>query len=187
MDREAIHDHARKRLVKALPGIQDVTFYSPTVGGLSIAFTLGDVRHATRLQRHAGIWHVREWIVNSRGQHLNGKAPSGPRFDAVLVTLLGRDQVMPSVSVKELRCPEDTRRLFGKLILQNPLPDDLAKSMLEVSCPQCKRATGHITMHYYDFTGAYVKTEVLGDWVKREPVPWFQRPDHQPATEEVNR
>jgi hypothetical protein len=144
-------------------------------GYLIVSFTFRGVGHSVRLRRVAGIWHIREWIC-SDGVPTPPSSLTGPRFDALIASALGSiaaTNKAPQISVKEIRCPDDPRKLFLKIIVQQSVPRNLQSNLIEVSCPQCKRLTGEVTFHYYTIDGTFVKTDQMGPWIKREPVPWF--------------
>lgn len=67
----------------------------------------------------------------------------------------------------EMRCPSDTRRLFGKIVVDEH-EDSACASLLEFSCRDCKKALqrkGDMTVqrvfHYFDVYGRLAKTDVV--------------------------
>lgn len=131
----------------------------------------GNETHSFRLRRESNKWILREWIKNREAQLVTAAKPN-ERFELLIAALIGR----PVVILKEMRCPDQQRRLFGKLIIHSRDPE-LAKLQIEFACPECKRLQREIVMHYFNGLGEFLKTEVLGPWVPREPRQWYDKPD----------
>lgn len=174
MDRREILHAVNGRLIGALPGVQDVRINPAPPPRLDIRFLLDRHEHRFWLRRENGEWLLEQQRIDGKAQPkvYNGRHP---RFEQMIAAVLGAKR--PKVEVKDLRCPEDSRRLFGKLIVQRPIPGDQPTNILEFSCPQCKRTSGQVTMHYYLMDGSLLKTEVIEPWVKRESRPWFKGGD----------
>lgn len=178
---EAIQElaiQAADRLRAALPGIDDIILHPAATGLFAIGFTLNDVHHTFRLKREAGIWRCSEWQLEGLMQRYDNRLQS-PRFEALLAELLNLTESTPKVRVVELRCPDDSRRMFAKLILQDTResPHKASKALIEFSCSQCKRATGHVTKHYFAADGQLLKTQLMEPWVKEERGAWYSTPD----------
>ena len=68
--------------------------------------------------------------------------------------------------IVQMRCPNDGRRLFGKVLLE---PDDKPEPSftIQFSCRECRKASekaGDVVdmiLHYYDSCGRFVRTEVI--------------------------
>lgn len=170
-------DDVKNRAVKRLEefvGATDVSV-SREDDLLRIDFNDGPVAHKFWLHRsEERVWFIAEHRANGAPQ------PShvGMGHDSFLVLISNaiarpsRTLVQPSLV--ELRCPVDARRLFGKLIAPNPIPAG-THSMLEFSCPQCKRSTGRLTMHVFDaVTGDLLATNDVGSWERRPASSWYK-------------
>lgn len=144
---------------------------------LRIDFNDGPVAHKFWLHRsEEKVWFIAEHRANGAPQ------PShvGMGNDSVLALITdaiarpSRSLVQPTLV--ELRCPVDSRRLFGKLIAPNPTPAG-THSMLEFSCPQCKRSSGRVTMHVFDaVTGDLLATNDVGTWQRRPTTTSWYKP-----------
>lgn len=68
------------------------------------------------------------------------------------------------MKVKELRCPEDPRRLFSKMIQSGERPTVTEGNLIEFSCQNCKkmlRSQGEDVervLHRYNLAGELVET-----------------------------
>ncbi len=176
---------AEDRLRGVLPGAQSVTIHPTDPPFMTLSFDFDGASHSFRLMRDAGIWAAREWLVNGKPQEHDPKQTS-PRFEALVAELLGFTHKQPKVDLKDLRCPVDPRRLFGKIIAQTPVSVDRSTNLIEFSCPQCKRKTGQVTMHLFDIQGDLVKTEVIEPWIKRESSkPWYEKPGQDGASKQA--
>lgn len=164
-----ITDKVVIRLRRQLPGASNVVLQPATSPFAIIHFELEDCHHTFRLRREAGLWYIREWICDGRPESLKDKTLSSPRFEMLIALILGYGDKQPRVRVVEMRCPVDPRRLFGKVIIQEPLPRNNAKNLIEFLCPQCKRETRMVTMHLFSPEGELIKTEAIEPWVKQEP------------------
>jgi len=69
------------------------------------------------------------------------------------------------MKVKEIRCPEDPRRLFTKLIQSGGRPVIVEGNLIEFACQNCKKtlaAEGSFytrVLHRYNIAGELVETE----------------------------
>lgn len=157
-----------------LPGAHGVHIMPSKSPFASIGFSLEGCDHMFMLRRDAGLWYIREWTCDGRRESLKDQTLSSPRFEALIASLLGYDDKQPRVRIVDMRCPVDGRRLFGKMIIQEPLPTTDSNNLIEFSCPQCKRETKKVTMHLYSTAGEFVKTEAIEPWVRQESgKPWF--------------
>ena len=58
----------------------------------------------------------------------------------------------------ELRCPLDSQRMFGKLVIEQK-PDIVSGNLMEFSCDKCRRKNGgRRVMHYFNVAGQHVET-----------------------------
>ena len=68
------------------------------------------------------------------------------------------------MEVREIRCPEDSRRLFSKLILDVTHSKITNENLIEFACQNCKkrlRAEGitvNQVLHRYNIAGELVET-----------------------------
>lgn len=168
LDKPDLQGIVEKKLASRIPGVEDIQLLSAPVGYLLISLKQGNDNHSFRLRRDGNLWYLREWIKNRELQTLGTKP--NERFDLLIAALIGR----PMVVLKEMRCPEQPRRLFGKLITPTSDPV-LAKIQIEFACPECKRLRRMIVMHYYNGLGEYLKTEDMGPWIPREPKQWYDQ------------
>jgi hypothetical protein len=174
LDNIGVINHARQRLRTALPGADNIQVYPADPPFIVVGFDLEATTHTFRLKRENGIWTCREWIADGAPNQFSTKE-SSPRFDALILALVSPVTSRPHVDLVELRCPIDPRRLFAKLIIQHPLPKKASHQVtLEVSCPQCKRSTGVVTMHLFAMDGTLIRTNDLEPWIKKEPKAWYQ-------------
>jgi hypothetical protein len=183
---------AIERFLTVIPDAENVLVRPAPPPMFSISFDLDGERHGFRLRREDRKWTVREHVRDH--VPVPSSKDSEPRFEDLIRKVLGYQtesgagSVAPEpvrssqnghqqvrIRVVDMRCPVDSRRLFGKLITTGLVPDDLAKLVhMEFSCSLCKRLTGEVTMHRYNARGEHVKTEAIEPWVKREPQPWHQ-------------
>ncbi len=163
---------ATDRLERAVPGSTNIQFYPSDPPFMSVGFELDSALNSIRLKREGGLWSFREWLVNGKPRPIDTRATS-PRFEALVAETVGAAQRRPHLEVKELRCPNNPRRMFAKIILQKPLGKSVNPALIEVSCSQCKHSTGHVTMHLFDVEGELVRTELTDPYVRREPNPRF--------------
>jgi hypothetical protein len=162
------------RILGVLPTAFDIEVHDSPQGKLNLSLTLAPFKHRFWLRRQNGLWHLEEHRINS-SPFRHGDVQPQKEFQILIAELISSGNSRPEVDVIELRCPEDSRRLFGKIVVQRPLPEGVRESLLEFSCPQCKRANHEVTMHYFsNLDGKFVKTEALEPWVKREVSPWFR-------------
>lgn len=66
--------------------------------------------------------------------------------------------------VKEVRCPEDPRRLFTKLIQEGKRPSVVEGNLIEFACQNCKKSRQtqglkvNRVLHRYNILGELVET-----------------------------
>jgi hypothetical protein len=181
---DSLQQAVEGRVIAVVPGAANVSLHPSPVAQLDLSFSLGDSQHRFWFYRENSSWHFREHRINGHAQPKIIHDPV-PRFEILIAAALSHELRRPRIEVVELRCPDDSRRLFGKLVLQTPRSSGGAPNLLEFSCPQCKRSTGMVTMHMFDSnTGELVKTQANEPWVKSEPQPWFSRPDQDTEEDE---
>lgn len=167
---QAYHDMARSLLQRTLPSADRISFPPAGRGYLVVSLFQGRDEHTFRLRREGDRWFLREWLRNKELQ--SGQSKPNSHFQDLIASLIGR----PMVTVNEMRCPEQQKRLFGKIIVQSFDPA-LKMVQIEFACSECRRLTRKLVMHYYDGTGAFIKTEEVGPWVPRESRrPWYESP-----------
>jgi hypothetical protein len=190
-----IEERAVRRLRETIPDVLSVKVRPAPIPMFSISFHFRSETHALRLRRENGLWTCREWIVDHAPRDVPPRI-SSPRFEALILQLFEHRRTKeepvesatppPRISVAEMRCPEDARRLFGKVVVQVPLKQGSPSNLIEFSCSQCKRLNGEVTMHYFDMVGNFVKTEALEPWIKQEPREWFGNNSATPRREVVS-
>lgn len=62
----------------------------------------------------------------------------------------------------ELRCDQDPRRMFGKLLRDEAMTIDRNTNLMEFSCDRCRRITGAVTvLHRFNILGELVESETV--------------------------
>jgi len=180
LSRADIEGAVAGRLMAVLPRVTDVAIEPGTPPSkLDLRFRLEDKEHRFWMHRSNGLWYLDDHRVNGTAQPrlFNGEQP---RFEQLIFAVLNTTK-RPKPKVVELRCPEDARRMFGKIIVQRSSSSE-PPNLLEFSCPQCKRTTGRVTMHVFQSTdGKLVKTQANEPWTRREPKPWSGVSQREPA------
>lgn len=174
MDSDRIRQAVEGRLVGVLPAASKVLVEPSPAESLCVRFHLHSAEHRVWLHRTNGNWQLDEHRVNGSPQPklYNGALP---RFEDLILAVVESGTKRPRISVVEMRCPDDPRRMFGKLVVQRT-PSEGLTNLLEFLCPQCKRTTGFITMHYFSSSdGSLVKSQANEPWIKTEPTPWFSQ------------
>ncbi len=178
MTRQEILDSATSRFIYAVPQATDIAFFPHPESRLDLKFSYEGAEHRFWLDRKDGSWVLSEHRVNGTPQPQPLTSPSS-RFETLVSSVLKSASPRPKIRVVELRCPEDSRRLFAKLIVQTSSSAPLFRNLLEISCSICKRTNKQLTMHLFSSTdGSFVRTEFVGPWVKRnKPSPWYRPVD----------
>jgi hypothetical protein len=163
---DSVRDEALRRLKDVLPNATDVDIRPGQP--LHCLNHMGN-RFALKIRRDGSTWVLREFIRNGTPVSLT-RTVSDPSFSDLLLQVISPGTPPPRVKIVDLRCPVEHRRLFGKLLTtQEKHP---RSNLLEFACPQCKRSTGLVTMHYFDTSdGKLVKTEALEPWTPRASRP----------------
>ena len=159
---------AEQRLIAAVPQISSAKVLPSKRAFLLIKLEHGSSHHVFRLKRDRGKWVVREWTVDGA---VRASSHRSAQFEDLIARSLG-EVIRPKIDIAEMRCPEDPRKLFGKVILQGS--GKKSSALIEFSCPVCKRANSQVTMHLFDTNGRFVKSEAIEPWVKAESQPWFR-------------
>jgi phage FluMu protein Com len=173
-EKERIVAAAKVRVNAVLPDVEELAILPASKGYLIVYFKLDGQDHGFRLMRRNAEWHLREWTC--QGEIRTAKPSRHQHFEQVIVSTLGRF-VHSELKVVDMRCPVDGRRLFGKLIIQTD--DKPGSTLIEFSCPQCKRINQKVTKHYFNDRGKLVKTEGFEPWSKTRPSSPWQPPTPQ--------
>ncbi len=155
----------------------DVSFTRREDGLYDVFVTIKSTKHRFQIWLEEDAWSLRGHRVNGIALAVDATI-SHPTPEKLLSDTLERAKRPQSPKLIELRCPLESRRLFGKLITPDIIPAG-PHPLIEFSCSQCKRVNNTITMHVFDaYTGEVLATNSTGPWIRNQKSrSWYKESD----------